>query len=174
MFEHSKDTAAGSPDNVNIVSYRRVRRAPCRVLQEGSLPMCCRQAGASTTNVWGMINNTLGADPLPCTGVPQVRHAKLSYGIDASPVTAVAPLQTLRSFAYVSVTTPSDYACWMQLLSWSALVCVWRGVYGDVVCAIRVSHVGATFVVSAWWRNVLRPSCFFVFVFVVPPSPLVA
>ena len=43
--------------------------------------------------------------------VVQIRHAQLSYGIDAEPVTAVAPLQSFRSLAYVRCPslTPASY-----------------------------------------------------------------
>lgn len=52
MFENSHKTTVGSPSNMHVVSYRRIK------------------------------------------------HAHRSYGIDAQPITAVAPLQSARSVMY--------------------------------------------------------------------------
>ena len=74
IFENAGKMSAQSADNVHVVSFRRVR---CLVLS------CVFYT-----------HGRYGSCPW------QIRHAKLSYGIDATPVTAVAPLQTFRSLAY--------------------------------------------------------------------------
>jgi len=38
----------------------------------------------------------------------RIKHAKLSYGVDAIPVTLVAPLQTIRSFLYYDLDSFAD------------------------------------------------------------------